>query len=52
MYLPREIKGADDFGLREPEVQDGRLPAGAGFMMVVSASLLFWLFVLLIFTHA
>ncbi|MFL9842707.1 hypothetical protein ABS767_17180 [Sphingomonas sp. ST-64] len=51
MYLPREINSADNFDLREHEMYDGRWPAGAGFLVVVSASLMFWLLVLLLFTR-
>lgn len=52
MYLPREIKAPDTFDVGEAELQDDRMPVGAGFLIIVCASLLFWLMVLLIFTHA
>ncbi|WP_186456924.1 hypothetical protein [Sphingomonas suaedae] len=52
MYLPREIKSPDTFDVREPELVDDRMPAGAGFLIIVCASLLFWLLVLLTFTMA
>ncbi len=42
-----EIASAND---RDMIAIDDALPAGSGFLMVVCGSLLFWLFVLLLFS--
>lgn len=42
-----KIASADD---RDLIALDDALPAGSGFLMVVCGSLLFWLFVLLLFS--
>lgn len=44
-----EIASADD---RDLIAMDDALPAGSGFLMIVCGSLLFWLFVLLLFSAA
>ncbi len=46
----REIAAADDRELIGVDQMDDAMPAGAGFLMVVCGSLLFWLFVLILFS--
>ena len=46
----REIASADDRELIGVDPMDDAMPAGSGFLMVVCGSLLFWLFVLLLFS--
>jgi hypothetical protein len=46
----REITSADDRELIGVDPMDDAMPAGSGFLMVVCGSLLFWLFILLLFS--
>ena len=45
-----EIASADERELIGVDPMDDAMPAGSGFLMVVCGSLLFWLFVLLLFS--
>ncbi len=45
-----EISHGDDRELIAIDAMDDAMPAGSGFLLVVCGSLLFWLFVLLLFS--